>query len=102
MATVDLSDAKARLPEIIASLPPGEQLVIVEDGEPLAVDPHVARPLALHGRQREKHPALDGARFRCSPGGVPGVSGMTSLLLDTHALLWFFWDDPQLTASANR
>jgi antitoxin (DNA-binding transcriptional repressor) of toxin-antitoxin stability system len=36
MATVDLSDAKARLPEIIACLPPGEQLVIVEDGEPLA------------------------------------------------------------------
>jgi PIN domain nuclease of toxin-antitoxin system len=25
---------------------------------------------------------------------------MTSLLLDTHAMLWFFWDDPQLGAHA--
>jgi PIN domain nuclease of toxin-antitoxin system len=25
---------------------------------------------------------------------------MTSLLLDTHAMLWFFWDDPQLSADA--
>jgi PIN domain nuclease of toxin-antitoxin system len=22
---------------------------------------------------------------------------MTSLLLDTHTMLWFFWDDPQLS-----
>ena len=25
---------------------------------------------------------------------------MTSLLLDTHTILWFFWDDPQLSARA--
>jgi PIN domain nuclease of toxin-antitoxin system len=25
---------------------------------------------------------------------------MSSLLLDTHAMLWFFWDDPQLSARA--
>lgn len=25
---------------------------------------------------------------------------MTSLLLDTHAMLWFFWDDPRLSAHA--
>jgi len=25
---------------------------------------------------------------------------MTSLLLDTHTMLWFFWDDPQLSAGA--
>ncbi len=25
---------------------------------------------------------------------------MTSLLLDTHAALWFFWDDPKLSATA--
>lgn len=25
---------------------------------------------------------------------------MTSLLLDTHSMLWFFWDDPQLSPSA--
>ena len=25
---------------------------------------------------------------------------MTALLLDTHTILWFFWDDPQLSADA--
>ncbi len=25
---------------------------------------------------------------------------MTNLLLDTHAMLWFFWDDRQLSARA--
>jgi PIN domain nuclease of toxin-antitoxin system len=25
---------------------------------------------------------------------------MTALLLDTHAMLWFFWDDPHLSADA--
>lgn len=27
---------------------------------------------------------------------------MTSLLLDTHTLLWFFWDDPQLSPRAKQ
>jgi antitoxin (DNA-binding transcriptional repressor) of toxin-antitoxin stability system len=36
MATVNLDDAKARLPELISGLNPGEELVIVESGEPLA------------------------------------------------------------------
>jgi antitoxin (DNA-binding transcriptional repressor) of toxin-antitoxin stability system len=36
MATVNLDDAKARLSEIISGLNPGEQLVIVKSGEPLA------------------------------------------------------------------
>ncbi|MGZ5443301.1 MAG: type II toxin-antitoxin system VapC family toxin [Thermoanaerobaculia bacterium] len=25
---------------------------------------------------------------------------MSDLLLDTHAILWFFWDDPQLSSTA--
>ncbi len=25
---------------------------------------------------------------------------MTTLLLDSHAMLWFFWDDPELTSVA--
>ncbi len=25
---------------------------------------------------------------------------MTSMLLDTHTMLWFFWDDPRLSAPA--
>lgn len=36
MATVNLSDAQAHLPEIISGLNPGEELVIVASGEPLA------------------------------------------------------------------
>ncbi len=27
---------------------------------------------------------------------------MTQLLLDSHAMLWFFWDDPQLSAYARK
>lgn len=27
---------------------------------------------------------------------------MTGILLDTHALLWFLWDDPRLSAPARR
>lgn len=37
MATVDIQDAQARLPEIISRLIPGEKLVIEQDGRPLAV-----------------------------------------------------------------
>jgi antitoxin (DNA-binding transcriptional repressor) of toxin-antitoxin stability system len=36
MATVNLDDAKAHLPEIISGLNPGEELIIVQGGEPLA------------------------------------------------------------------
>ncbi len=36
MTTINLDEAKARLPEIISGLNPGEQLMIVEAGEPLA------------------------------------------------------------------
>ena len=37
MVTVNLDDAKANLPEIISGLSPGEQAVIVKDGEPIAM-----------------------------------------------------------------
>ncbi len=37
MTTVNLSDAAIRLPEIISSLNPGEQLAIVKNGQPLAL-----------------------------------------------------------------
>lgn len=36
MATVNVDDVQAHLAEIISGLNPGEQLVIVEAGEPLA------------------------------------------------------------------
>ena len=35
--TVKLEDARVRLPELIAGLQPGEEVVIVEDGQPLAM-----------------------------------------------------------------
>jgi antitoxin (DNA-binding transcriptional repressor) of toxin-antitoxin stability system len=37
MSSITVDDAKARLPEIIAGLNPGEQLLIVQNGEPLAM-----------------------------------------------------------------
>ncbi|HLA84566.1 MAG TPA: type II toxin-antitoxin system prevent-host-death family antitoxin [Thermoguttaceae bacterium] len=37
MVTVSLDDAKTRLPEIISQLNPGEQIVIVKNGEPIAL-----------------------------------------------------------------
>jgi prevent-host-death family protein len=37
MATVNLDDAKTHLPEIILRLNPGEQVVIVNNGEPMAM-----------------------------------------------------------------
>jgi antitoxin (DNA-binding transcriptional repressor) of toxin-antitoxin stability system len=36
MTTVNISDAKAHLPELISGLNPGEQLIIVDSGKPLA------------------------------------------------------------------
>ena len=36
MASVSINDAQAQLPELISGLNPGEQLVIVESGKPLA------------------------------------------------------------------
>jgi antitoxin (DNA-binding transcriptional repressor) of toxin-antitoxin stability system len=37
MANVNLDDAKANLGKIISGLNPGEQVVIVQNGEPLAL-----------------------------------------------------------------
>jgi prevent-host-death family protein len=37
MPTVNIDDAKAHLREIIAGLNPGEQLIITQDGEPIAM-----------------------------------------------------------------
>ena len=37
MSTVNLNDAQTHLDEIISGLNPGEQLVIVQNGEPLAI-----------------------------------------------------------------
>ena len=37
MSNVDLNEAQSHLPEIISGLNPGEQVVIVQNGEPLAM-----------------------------------------------------------------
>ena len=36
MATVSIEDAQARLPELIAHLTPGQEVVITRDGQPVA------------------------------------------------------------------
>jgi antitoxin (DNA-binding transcriptional repressor) of toxin-antitoxin stability system len=37
MSTLTVEEAQAHLPQIIAGLKPGEELVITQDGQPLAV-----------------------------------------------------------------
>jgi len=37
MPNIDLTEAQSHLPEIISGLNPGEQVVIVRNGEPLAL-----------------------------------------------------------------
>jgi antitoxin (DNA-binding transcriptional repressor) of toxin-antitoxin stability system len=37
MTAVNLDEARAHLPEIISGMNPGEQVVIIKDGEPMAV-----------------------------------------------------------------
>ena len=36
MSTMTIDDAKAHLPQIVAGLHPGEQVVLLQDGEPVA------------------------------------------------------------------
>src|SRR5205823_970749 len=60
----------------------------------------IVEDVALQGGQRQGYVALDGSRFRCAPCGLPGLHGMSDLLLDTQAMLWFFWDDPLLSSTA--
>jgi len=52
MPTANVAEVTARLPEIIASLNPGEQLVIEQDGEPIAT---------LTRRQRQQWPCKAGS-----------------------------------------
>ena len=50
MATVSLQDAQAKLPELIHQLPPGGELVITENDQPVAR--LVAPQGRLHGEPR--------------------------------------------------
>src|SRR2546421_501501 len=47
-------------------------------------------------RQRQGPDCPDGARFRRSTGRFPGVPGVT-LLLDSHAYLWFVEGDARIS-----
>jgi antitoxin (DNA-binding transcriptional repressor) of toxin-antitoxin stability system len=53
MPTVTLGEAQARLTELIGQLQPGEEMIITEQGQPLA---KVKRPSALPGRARRAAP----------------------------------------------
>jgi len=43
MASVPIEEAQAKLPELIAELTPGEEIVITRDGQPLAQVKKTAR-----------------------------------------------------------
>jgi antitoxin (DNA-binding transcriptional repressor) of toxin-antitoxin stability system len=58
MTTIDIDDAQARLPEVISALAPGEQLVIVDSGDPLATLTRTARaqwPCKAGSAKHTKH-----------------------------------------------
>ena len=64
MATVNLDDATAHVPELILGLNPGDELVIDQERTTLGNShPDRDEPLALQGRQCEAHEALDGTRL---------------------------------------
>lgn len=58
MATVEIGDVQAHLPEILSGLAPGEQLVIVQAGEPVATmirTPAKQRPSKAGSAKHTKH-----------------------------------------------
>ena len=61
MATVNLDDAKAHLREIISGLNPGEQLMIVQEGEPVATLTRSSQAVALCRWQCKRYQTLDGS-----------------------------------------
>ncbi|MCI0463156.1 MAG: type II toxin-antitoxin system prevent-host-death family antitoxin [Gemmataceae bacterium] len=56
MPTVTLEEAQARLPELIAQLAPGEEVVITRNAQPVAklVSPPREQPQPVFGRGRGK------------------------------------------------
>lgn len=94
--TVDLEDAQARPPDLIARLIPGEELLIRERGTA------IARLSRCEVRQ-----------WPCQPGSAKHLPIWMAddfdaplddlrLLLDTHTLLWFLADEGRLSASPAR
>ena len=58
MTSVNIDEAKAHLPEIISGLHPGEQLVIVQAGKPLATltrSPEKQWPATAGSAKHTKH-----------------------------------------------
>ena len=102
MTTVTIEQAQAKLPEIIKQLQPGEEMVITDQGQPLARVKKAERtswPCKAGSAENEiRWIAPD---FESATRGISGVYGM-SVLIDTHTLLWFLKDDPQLSATAKR
>ncbi len=54
MPTLTIDDVQSRLPEIIAALPPGEELIITRDGRAIAtlVTQNPAKPTPVFGSCR--------------------------------------------------
>ena len=100
MTEVTLAEAQATLPALIAGLPAGGTVVITDVGRvvaTLSVNPGATgRAAGSRGRPGYAHDSL---RRRLALGRLCGVSLMR-LLLDTHALLWFWLDDSQLSPAA--
>jgi PIN domain nuclease of toxin-antitoxin system len=96
--TLPLSAAQSHLADIVAGMVPGEEVTLTTQGRcaEKTRENQLAQP-AWHGQRQL---LVDGTRLQCATGRLCRVSGMTTLLLDTHTVLWFWWDDPQLSTTA--
>jgi antitoxin (DNA-binding transcriptional repressor) of toxin-antitoxin stability system len=55
VSTITIEDAKTRLDEIIAALPPGEAVVITRDGQPVAtLMADLPKGVPIYGRGKGK------------------------------------------------
>ena len=103
MRSITLEEAQSHLAEIIDNLPPGGEVVIHPGGErPVAkLSRHDERGAPPAAGSRQRH-ADDHRGRRRPPRGLRRVHAV-KLLLDTrNSVLWFYLDDPQLSAAANR
>ena len=101
MTSLSIQEAQAQLPDLVHGLTFGDEVLILENDQPVArIDPRrgtiaagTTTPGLLAG-----HGPLYGPGLRRPAGRLQGVYGMR-LLLDAHALIWYADQDHLLSSS---
>ena len=94
MDVVNIHAAKTQFSRLLERVAQGEEVIIARAGKPVARLVPMEQAPARAGRVRRA--ARPGRRgLRCADArGVPGQLRLMRLLLDTHAFLWWVFDDP--------